>query len=269
MLADLFAPSGVTTKFLSNIGATLRTKRSPLQSSGTVNLQKIAASPSHASPPSPPLIYVAQVAQAKYLPRDRASVSSLALVAFAHLAVVYLLMLSPAREALENVSAVMVTLIHEPALAPRTAEKSPSPRPVWLQQISTAPVPTPEVTIDSAAADTSTVSATRDTTAPSVALALSPAAVVPPRYDAAYLHNPAPAYPPLSKRFREQGIVMLRVRVSAAGLAEQIDLETSSGSPRLDAAAIEAVKQWRFIPAKRGNDAMAGWALVPINFRLA
>ena len=87
MLADLSARSGVTTKFLSNIGATLRTTRSPLQSSGTVNLQKIAVSPSHASPPSPPLIYVALVAQAKYLLRDRASVSSLALVAFAHLVV--------------------------------------------------------------------------------------------------------------------------------------------------------------------------------------
>ena len=40
---------------------------------------------------------------------------------------------------------------------------------------------------------------------------------VPPQFDAAYLRNPPPAYPALARRYREQGKVLLRVYVSAAG----------------------------------------------------
>ena len=37
----------------------------------------------------------------------------------------------------------------------------------------------------------------------------------PPNFNAAYLHNPAPHYPSVSKRLGEQGRVLLRVQVSA------------------------------------------------------
>ena len=46
-----------------------------------------------------------------------------------------------------------------------------------------------------------------------------PVPVTAARYDAAYLHNPRPAYPPLSRRLGEEGKVLLRVRVSREGLA--------------------------------------------------
>ena len=57
--------------------------------------------------------------------------------------------------------------------------------------------------------------------------------------------------------------------VSAAGAAERVEVKASSGSPRLDDAALEAVRRWRFVPARRGADAVAGWALVPVVFELA
>jgi protein TonB len=47
-----------------------------------------------------------------------------------------------------------------------------------------------------------------------------------------------------------------------------VAVEKSSGSPHLDAAALEAVKAWRFTPARRGADAVESWMLVPIVFRL-
>lgn len=86
--------------------------------------------------------------------------------------------------------------------------------------------------------------------------------------NAAYLRNPAPLYPEAARRSGEQGMVTLRVRVSPEGLATRVAVERSSGSQHLDAAALEAVKAWRFTPARRGAEAVESWMLVPIVFRL-
>lgn len=94
------------------------------------------------------------------------------------------------------------------------------------------------------------------------------APVVPPRFDAAYLNNPSPSYPALSRRNGEAGKVMLRVQVSSDGRPQQIELQRSSGYSRLDDAAMAAVRQWRFIPAKRGDENLTEWVLVPLVFKL-
>lgn len=89
-----------------------------------------------------------------------------------------------------------------------------------------------------------------------------------PGFAADYLHNPAPAYPPASRRNGEEGRVLLRVRVSAAGQAEAVEIHRSSGFARLDDAAREVVAGWRFIPARRGGSEIASSVIVPIIFRL-
>ena len=96
----------------------------------------------------------------------------------------------------------------------------------------------------------------------------APAAVIPPRFDAAYLDNPAPAYPAMARRLGEQGRVMLHVLVNADGSAGKVDLRSSSGSSRLDQSALDTVKRWRFVPAKLGTQPVAAWVLVPIQFTL-
>jgi protein TonB len=96
----------------------------------------------------------------------------------------------------------------------------------------------------------------------------APAAVEGPRFDADYLQNPAPAYPSLSRRMREEGKVLLQVRVSTAGLPEQIQIKHGSGYPRLDEAAINTVQRWRFVPARRGDETVSASVIVPILFRL-
>ena len=88
------------------------------------------------------------------------------------------------------------------------------------------------------------------------------------RFDAAYLRNPAPAYPPLSRRLREEGKVLLKVRVSADGRASAVEVAQSAGSERLDRAAREAVARWRFVPARRGEQPVEATVLVPIIFKL-
>lgn len=101
---------------------------------------------------------------------------------------------------------------------------------------------------------------------PPVPLPPDPPAVTLPEFNAAYLDNPPPAYPAQSKRRHEEGKVLLRVYVNAAGTAEKVELHASSGWPRLDHAALETVRSWRFVPAKQGNKAVAAWVIVPINF---
>ncbi|MBE0626194.1 MAG: energy transducer TonB, partial [Burkholderiales bacterium] len=91
---------------------------------------------------------------------------------------------------------------------------------------------------------------------------------VPPRFDAAYLNNPAPAYPRASRLAGQQGQVLLKVLVGTSGSAVNIAVQHSSGFERLDDAALNSVRQWHFAPAKRGDQAIEAWVLVPIVFRL-
>ena len=92
--------------------------------------------------------------------------------------------------------------------------------------------------------------------------------VTAPRFDAAYLQNPAPSYPPLARRVGEQGKVVLQVYVEPTGAASTVQLHQSSGADRLDQSAISAVRHWKFVPAQRGAEPIGAWVLVPIVFNL-
>jgi protein TonB len=96
----------------------------------------------------------------------------------------------------------------------------------------------------------------------------STAPVVPPQADASQFNNPAPVYPTQSRRLRETGVVVLEVLVKADGSLGDMRLKTSSGYTRLDEAAQKAVKGWRFVPAKRGNEAIDFWYELPVEFSL-
>lgn len=89
-----------------------------------------------------------------------------------------------------------------------------------------------------------------------------------PNFNAAYLNNPAPKYPSIARRLGEEGLVLLNVQVTADGAAGSVELQTGSGSRRLDEAALEAVKKWRFVPAKRGDQAVSASVVVPVRFSL-
>ncbi len=96
----------------------------------------------------------------------------------------------------------------------------------------------------------------------------APVAVTAARFDADYLQNPAPVFPALSRRMHEEGKVLLLVQVSAKGEAENVQIKQSSGYIRLDEAAVNAVRKWRFIPARRSSEPVASSVVVPIVFRL-
>jgi len=80
--------------------------------------------------------------------------------------------------------------------------------------------------------------------------------------------NPAPPYPWISRSRGEQGRVILDVAVTADGHAKAVRIKRTSGSARLDQAALAAVEKWRFSPALSGGRAVAGRIEIPIAFRL-
>lgn len=94
------------------------------------------------------------------------------------------------------------------------------------------------------------------------------AANQPASFNSAYSNNPAPRYPALSRRLNEQGLVLLSVRVNANGEAAQVRVHRSSGFSRLDQAALQCVKAWRFVPARREGLAVSASVIVPIRFTL-
>jgi protein TonB len=93
-------------------------------------------------------------------------------------------------------------------------------------------------------------------------------ATTTPQFDTAYLNNPAPAYPPQARRRGMQGSVLLGVLVTQEGAAKSVTVEESSGFALLDASAREAVSRWKFVPARRGREAVEARVMVPIDFKL-
>ncbi|SMB31127.1 putative TonB protein [Sterolibacterium denitrificans] len=150
-------------------------------------------------------------------------------------------------------------VVRPPVVRPTPVRQPAPPAPVLTTSATTAMEAAPPIEPPSPAAEEPQPAET----APPPA-----AAPQPPRFDAAYLDNPRPVYPTLSRRMGEQGTVQLRVQVDANGQPLDVKLHSSSGSPRLDNTAIEAVRRWRFVPARLGNKPVAASVIVPIVFSL-
>jgi protein TonB len=165
-----------------------------------------------------------------------------------------------------------------PVRVPPVVRPQPRPKPAPVLAVSAA-VPEYEGRPTAAAEDTHPAELEPAPYGPATSLPEGPATggggaaggdaeFSEPVYDAAYLSNPKPDYPPLSNRLREQGTVTLRIYVTAQGRAEQVLIHQSSGYARLDKSAAEVVRRWRFVPARRGRENIAAWVLVPIYFNL-
>jgi TonB family protein len=83
-----------------------------------------------------------------------------------------------------------------------------------------------------------------------------------------YAENPKPIYPQEARDRGYEGEVVLRVEVLSNGRVGQIEVRKSSGHELLDRSALTTVKQWRFIPARKGDTAIPLWVNVPIKFQL-
>ncbi len=199
--------------------------------------------------------------------------SSLLAIVIALHAGIALIILAAKTVAPQIMEMPLIVDLLQPPETPKEPEAKPLPV-VRPQPVRQKPVPVPKARTPVIETTTSTVPAPAAAIAapPSDNKSTSTAPAEEPysqaRFDASYLRNPAPPYPSMSKRMGEEGKVILRVSVTPEGTADSVDVKTSSGSPRLDESARTTVRNWKFIPAKRGDTAVQSWVLVPIIFKL-
>lgn len=190
---------------------------------------------------------------------------ALAVVIILHLSVWYLIK----NVKLEAFHPRSMQVVEVSLLAP----SAPAPQPVPvkrepLPKAQPSPAPLPVAKAPAPAAETTAATAAPAPPAPPSPQPAAEMAIEPPRYNAAYLSNPPPAYPLAARRRGIEGTVVLRVEVSADGRAARIEIKKSSNSEILDQAALAAVRSWRFVPAKRGAQTIIAWVDVPITFKL-
>lgn len=167
----------------------------------------------------------------------------------------------------------------EPAQAP-----TPPPAAIAAAPAATPPTPAPATPIAPATPPSALASAPAGPRAldPGVSFvenvpkASSPPVVasIPPGTGVTSVAQPRggyqvrPSYPSSAKRLGVQGTTLLRVHVLEDGRVGGIDVEQSAGHPDLDQAATDAVRRWRFEPARRGEHPVAMWVRLPVEFRL-
>lgn len=168
---------------------------------------------------------------------------------------------------------VMITFVTPP---PPSAAPPAAPKVLSLAPPPPAVV-VPPVQVQVAAVEaaiTPTVPAPQAERAPAAAVAAPAAPAAPvsgPRTltsGVEYIQAPQPVYPNQSRRLGEQGKVVLRVLVNEKGTADQVLVQTSSGSARLDEAGRQAALRALFKPHVEDGRAVPVFVIVPLNFQL-
>jgi protein TonB len=83
-----------------------------------------------------------------------------------------------------------------------------------------------------------------------------------------YAENPKPLYPQEARKRGYQGEVVLKVEILSNGRVGRVEVKRSSGHEILDRSAFATVKEWRFVPAKKGENPIPFWVNIPIKFEL-
>lgn len=86
--------------------------------------------------------------------------------------------------------------------------------------------------------------------------------------DASAISTSPPVYPVDVLKQGVTGTVVLIVDVAADGSVSATKIDRSAGDARLDAAALDAVKQWKFEPAMKDGKRVPGQVRVPVQFAL-
>ena len=147
-----------------------------------------------------------------------------------------------------------------PEIEPAALAVAEDLTPIKNQKLEVAPpIPAPAVELE-----TKTVSLPIQVESVS-----PPATVLDGGVPADYLLNPKPVYPLASRRRREEGVVVLAVQLDREGVPGRIQIMQSSKFQMLDEAAVRAVNQWRFTPARLGRVAVTSQIQVPIRFKLS
>lgn len=170
-----------------------------------------------------------------------------------------------------------------PVTPPPRPQKTtpPAPQPATPQAAAPVAATTPmlssrngaEAAVAPLAAPAPAVTSPAAPTAPAVVAA--PAPPPPPAAPrefhisaVSYLVPPVLTYPRISRELGESGTVLLRVLVDEQGQPREIQVARSSGHPRLDQQAVQAMKAARFKPHIEGGVTRSMWVRTPQTFLL-
>jgi len=173
----------------------------------------------------------------------------------------------------------------EPKKLERDGTVPPPPSPVAPATPAAPSTPTPSAPASPPPSSTSPASSSAAASAPptsggasssgssgSISASISNAPASAPTLDAEpkalTQSNPKPAYPLLAFKMKIQGKVLLIVDVAESGAVNKVTLAESSGNESLDRSALDAVKNWKFTPARKNGVIVSQVIKVPITFSL-
>jgi protein TonB len=182
-----------------------------------------------------------------------------------HAMLLWLIQSGLARQAItltqESVEALLLTDAAPPP-PPVAAPKTPplkTPLPPVIPTTTTPPViTTPTAPAISNAAP---VTPSQSTAPPTPSIRTG--AVIQPGASCA-----KPDYPSASRRLEEEGTVSLKFLIGADGRVLQAEIEKTSGFPRLDEAARNALSKCQFRPGTIDGKAEQSWASIKYTWRL-
>lgn len=207
-------------------------------------------------------------------------IGPLGLIILLHIGFFYALQSGLLRQAAQALPVEMFASFITPESPPAPTPPKPQPAPpktvpIVKKSVAPRPVPivntTPSPQAITAAPQAPSAPTAADTAAPTVSAPPAPAMPALPKTISSgveYIQPPQPEYPPLSRRMGEEGRVVLRVLVNAKGHPERVEVQKSSGLPRLDEAGRQAVLRALFRPHIDDGQAVAVYVIVPIKFQL-
>lgn len=225
---------------------------------------------------STPYAALPTVATDRYGARSGPNLPAIAIILLVHAVLIGVLV--QVRSHVLRVQEAKLTVVNLSPPPPPPASETPPPPPSTPQVVAPPPIvqtPVPPVPILQTTpnpipvpAPTPVATVTPAPATPSAAPPAPPSTVQGGDLAAQMVSGKPPRYPIESRRKREQGTVVLTLTLGLDGAVDSIAVTGSSGFARLDNAARDAVKGWRWRPTLRGGQPVRVKGVVEIPFVL-
>ncbi|PJG48857.1 energy transducer TonB [Sphingobium sp. LB126] len=232
----------------------------------------IVPSPAAPAPASAYLVPQSDLPVSRYGVRRTVHVPAVMLIILVHAALITALV--QARQHVPRFKEVRLSVVNlSPPPPPPVAEAPPPPsRPEIVAPPPLVPVPVPPTLAVATTPDPVPVPSASPVAVPvpvaATATTVAPNIVQGGDIGTQMVAGKPPRYPIESRRKREQGTVILDLTLGIDGAVESMTVTQSSGFPRLDNAARDAVRGWRWKPMIRDGQAVRVRGIVEIPFVL-
>ena len=102
------------------------------------------------------------------------------------------------------------------------------------------------ITLQASTLNTSSTSIQSDSPGKQASLPLAQDALIPGTISRQKIDGSKPIYPLISRRLKQEGVVLVKLCVNPRGTVEKVDVLRSSGYPSLDNSALNALAKWKF-----------------------